>query len=235
MPIQPFSDPTQPGASQQVADFDPGGLPEALLSLPWAFQNPGATYLDYRCWVECALDAGMVLHKPLPQSNPSPDTLSSVVVGAADQDTNADGVNLGFNAMGADVIQRMATSTYTFTLKGWGHRAGYQIPVPGIVTAGGLPVTPAGRQWTSGNIVVGNWAGIPVFFCAWHLEYYVSGRPSPGGSLRAAPTPANLALRVRADAQLPRTVSLPTTHADQLATRQDLGRVGQARPLGRIR
>lgn len=203
------------------ADPPQSVYPEDSLSLPW-LTDPEASWIDYRCWVEVDLDAGMALHKPLPQSDPAADTLASTFLGGKDFASSTDGVNLKSKAGGQDIVQRMATSTYGFVLKGFGTRVGYQVPVPGLKAVGNQDAVPSGRQWTTGNIIVGNMmGGIPVFFCAWELHYMVAG------PLKAAkaPTPDNPALHILANAELPVAVLLPvrpptTTPMDQAAQQQ---------------
>ena len=193
--------------------------PEDNVSLPWIF-DPENTWLDYRCALEVRLDAGLALHKPLPQQNPAFDTLASVELGTPDQATNGKlGVNLLSTSKAVDVIQRMASSTYTFVLRGFGLRVGYQVPVPGLVSVGDQTAYPVGEQYTSGNVLVGNMiGGIPVFYCEWELPYAVTQAPN----LVNAPVPPNPALHINADVQLPIVVLLPSTPIDQNATQVTL-------------
>lgn len=200
--------------------------PEGNLALSWTV-DPAASCLDYRCWLECLLDAGMVLHKPLPSSDPDPDTLASAFI----QDANLDaqnpalgGVNLKPGVRVQDVIQRMATSTYTFVVRGWGLRVGYQIPIPGLKSVGGVTAVPAAVQQAY-NVIVGNLpGGIPLWFATWELHYYVVGLPAKA---TAAPVPFNPALHIRPDAQLPDTIRLPWTMPDQ---RHALGALQPVQP-----
>jgi hypothetical protein len=192
--------------------------PQDGLSLPWSI-NPAASWIDGQCWVEVLLDTGMVLHKILPQTTQQFDDLATTFYAdneplAEDPDRPPDdtgGVNIQSNAKGNDVIQRMATSTYEFTLKGWGMRAGYQVPVPGLESVGGQTAIPDFPQWTSGNIIVANMMGIPVYYCAWEKKYMVLG-PLKLGSI--APTPPNIAARIRADQSLPDTIGVPLAPTD---------------------
>ncbi len=211
--------PTIPAGKGGVGD-NASLFPEDSLSFPWVF-NPQNSWFEYRCWVEVNLDAGMALHKPLPQKNPIVDHLATTYLGDANFDTAtpASGVNIASYSDATDVIQRMATSTYRFTLRGWGMRAGYQIPIPGLKTVGGVPAVP-GEIQRGYNVIVGNLAGIPLWFATWTLEYLIAKAPrgSPGlenrpGSV-AAPVPANPALHIRPDAKLPLSVQLPWTVID---------------------
>ncbi len=224
-PLQLVEDPIVRAASPAggVPSINPERtFPEDALSLPWT-TDPATSWIDYRCWVEVLLDPGMALHKPLPQSNPAVDTLASAFITDADFDKNIGGVNLASSSRAVDIIQRMASSTYRFILKGFGLRAGYTIPVPGIRSVGGIPAVPDFPQWTSGNVLVGNWSGIPMFFCEWELHYIVSQSPhgtrSPGNPDAAtgpvaAPIPPNPAQHIRGDAELPAGISLPRVFPD---------------------
>lgn len=194
--------------------------PESLLSLPWVIDKD-SSYVDYRCWVEILLDAGMALHKPLPQNNPTVDTLATAYFQDPDFDeaTPANGVNLGSSSNAVDVIQRMASSTYRFVLRGFGLRAGYQVPIPGLKSVGDVPAVPAEIQ-RGANVIVGNHSGIPLWFAFWELHYMITRPPrqspqsKPG--LVTVPIPSNPALHINPKAKLPSSVRLPWTTSDQV-------------------
>jgi hypothetical protein len=217
---QPFLSEVVPGKEPNSAAKNQ--FPEGAITLPWGI-DPATSWLDYRCWVECHLDAGMALHKPLPQSNPAVDTLASVGIADinADKLTTDSGVNLDSLAGQNDVIQRMASSTYRFVLLGWGLRVGYQIPIPGIIKIGNVVPVP-GRIQRAYNVVVSNFAGIPTWFATWELHYLVTGLPAES----QAPVPFNPALHVRPDAQLPKSVKLPWTQPDQAQIVQTVPNLG---------
>lgn len=222
MAVQPFfTERFGAGAIGDIPDPDSGNVfPEQQLRLPWCF-SPEVTWWDYLCWVEIDLDAGMALHKALPQSDPDPDTLATVGINAGNLDTitPASGVNLNSTSTAQDVIQRMASSTYRFTVKGYGRRIGYQVPVPGLLQVGRQTPVPADGQWTSGNMLIGNMAGIPLFLCAWRLPYWVSGplASSGTGGQVEAPVPFNPGLHIRGDAKLPDSIVLPLSQTDDRA------------------
>lgn len=188
-------------------------FPEKQLKLPWTL-NPAASWLDYRCWVEVFLDAGMALHKPLPSSDPAPDDLgqSDIFNPSGDSLKVGSGVNVTPTARYADVIQRMATPTYTFLLKGTALRAGYQVPIPKLVSVAGADAVP-GRIQAAYNVIVGNLSGIPLWYAQWEKHYMVTNLPTSQGN--QAPVPFNPALHIRPDAQLPQTVQVPWTQPDQ--------------------
>ena len=192
--------------------------PLAGLALPWTL-NPTTSWDFYLAWVEILLDPGMVLHKTLPQNPDNVDTLATQFFREYEFKGNPDanvgsGVNMHSESSVLDTIQRMATSTYRFILKGHGRRAGFQVPVPGLLSVGGQTPVPCFPQWSSGNIIVGNLAGgIPLFYCAWQLHYIVPGGPLSG----VAPIPPNLTARVRADQDLPQTIQVPAAPLDNNA------------------
>jgi hypothetical protein len=208
-------------------NFDIGSiLPEGNLSLPWAIDNPEATYLEYQAWVECLLDPGTALHKILPQAAATIDTLANVFIDDPDLATFTDGgVNLRSNSGAVDIIQQMATSSYTFLLRGHGVRVGYQIPIPGLRSVGGALAVPTYPQ-SAYNQVVGNFSGIPIFFAAWDLAYLVTVSPELSNSQIGSPEQGaiapNVLAAIRGDAQLPDSISLPWTVTDYNATTSTL-------------
>lgn len=200
-----------------VFDQDPGlDSPEAAIVLPWN-SDPVVSWLAYEIWLECRLDAGMVRHKPLPQAAAPVDTLAAAYIDRPKYGPFAGGTNVGAQSRVLDVIQRMATSTYRFLLRGYALRAGYQVPIPGLVSIAGQPAVPDGEQWGY-NRLVANWNGIPVFFAAWSLPYMVAIAPaSTPGAPTYAPVPANPALRMRADVELPDATLVAVTTKDERA------------------
>ncbi len=196
-------------AQAGVSDVDDGSFPESSTSFPWLI-DPATSWLDYRCGVEVSLDAGMVLHKPLPQSQGTIDTIaSSPDVMAAAHAQSVTGVNTISANSYTDIAQRMATSTYRFALKGYGLRVGYQVPVPALKAVAGITPVPDALQWSSGNILVGNYGGIPVYLCEWELHYFVTAPPKA----QQLPPP-NIAEHIRADDPVPSTVTVPYSQAD---------------------
>lgn len=212
-----------------IADFDLDQVqPLGDLTLPWALV-PGGSWLDYSAWVEIELDPGFVVHKPLPQGTANADTLATqlfedyaflkdpdAVPGAGGfkpdaPTTSGSGVNLDSEAQGTDYIQRMATSTYRFVLLGTGLRAGYQVPIPGLKSVAGVPATPDNPQRAFNRIVGNAVGGIPIFYAEWELHYMIALPMKTG----VAPVPPNLALRIRADANLPAAVLVPFMQTDQ--------------------
>jgi hypothetical protein len=195
-----------------ISDADNGALIEKGITLPWV-QAANVSWLDYKIWIEVHLDSGMVVHKPLPQTYQTVDTLAAVLAdpnfsanGSASvaalsktpiDQFNTAGVNIQSKGKYTDFLQRMATSDYRFVLKGYGLRAGYQVPVPGIVSVGGIPAIPE-KQWSLGNRLEGNFSGVPVFFNQWELWYLVTVPP-----VKNQLPPPNVAEHIRADVELP--------------------------------
>jgi hypothetical protein len=206
------------------SNLDTGSLVDQGFTLPWMLDDPTSTWLDYRCYVEIFLDSGLALHKPLPQGFDQTITVSNVdslaSVDVDDSDTMADETVLGTTTASlggyTDYLQRMATSTYRFVLRGWGVRAGFKVPIPGLVSVAGVPAYPAETQHVVDNVVVGNLSGIPVYSAAWELWYYVSIPPTAPQT-----PPANLALHIRGDAQPPANeLPIPVSQSDQSALPQ---------------
>lgn len=189
-------------------------FPEGLIRLPWVV-DPGATWLAYRNWIENELDPGMALHKPLPTAAATPDTLAQVDLGTAAVQTKStgSGVNLSPGRTYRDVLQRMATSTYRPLMRGWALRAAFQVPIPGLVSYGGVPAVPQFPQ-RAYNVLAGTLpGGIPLWYAQWELAYSVTGVQSTPG--QTGPVPENPALLLRPDAELPETIRLPWTQPDQ--------------------
>lgn len=181
---------------------------------PWCI-DPVSSWLDYNCGVEISLDPGTVLHKPLPQSLATVDTLGVVDVTDQALAANTNGINLASLGNYADVIQQMATSTYRFVLRGEAWRAGYQVPIPNLVSIAGVACVPTNPHnagnWIKGNLL----GGIPLWYAAWELHYIIASPPrgKPGQKF----APQNPAVAMQPDAELPKAVLVPTAPADQYA------------------
>lgn len=229
----PASSPYRSG----VSNVDDGSANESDTFLPYVV-NPRFSFLVYEMWIETYLDAGMVLHKALPQLNYPVDTLASINAFDPAIAASKAGVNTVSNANGKvtsrlvlspgigitpvvksktfavqayhDTVQRMATSEYQFVLKGHAIRIGYQIPVPGIVQVAGVPAIPGKIQWSLGNRVIGNYSGVPLFFNQWELWYFVAVPPK-----NQQLPPPNVGQGIRADAELPQGMQVPWSQPDQ--------------------
>ena len=182
---------------------------EKGITLSWTV-NPRLTWWDYNCWIECYLDSGIALHKPLPQKDDTIDTPASQLVSPIDANApaNKNGVNLISRGSFTDVVQRMASSTYRFALKGYGVRAGYQIPIPGIKTVAGVPAI-FERSGACYNRIIGNLSGIPLWYATWELWYVVTIPPT-----EAQEPPPNFAEAIRGEQDLPAAIQVPFSAGD---------------------
>lgn len=217
MPFEPFLRDVFPGQPDGgIPDSDTDGIwPEDALTLPWVI-DPAVSWLAYACWVEVLLDAGMAMHKPLPQKNPAVDTLGEVGFSdrefAADFATNINGPAVDSVSGHTDIIQRMANSEYRFIVRGGAQRAGYQIPIPGLLAVGGQKAVPEGLQ-RAYNKIVGNLCGIPIWQAEWELPYVVAKMTTSA----RYPVPPNPALHISPFAELPVAIVLPRGPVDQRA------------------
>jgi hypothetical protein len=167
-------------------DPDSGQSPDSGITLD-TLLAPEVSWLNYQCWFETELDPGTALLKSLPQASYPIDTLSSVDAYATTAQSAKGSVNLTSQSKQADNVVRVTTSTYKVTLKGYGVRVGYDIPVPGLVSWAGVKPVP-GKQWDSGPQIIDQYCGIPVYLVAWKLEYFVPVPPAvPAGQRQFAP------------------------------------------------
>lgn len=191
-----------------ISNVDSGTQVEKGITIPWTVDQ-SVSWLDYNCWIEIRLDSGMVLHKILPQSQYPPDQLGQLDFNDVNLYTNTKGVNLKSAGTYKDFIQRMATSDYRFGLHGHAVRAGYQPPIPKIVTIAGLPATPDAIQNVRGPRIIANMSGIPIWAAQWELWYMVALPPK-----QDQVPPTNLALHIRGDQQLPQDIQVPFSVPD---------------------
>jgi len=183
---------------------DDRGNPELRAPVP-GVMDPRVSWLNYRCSVKVELDPGNVLHKPLPQYADESDTMASYDaydLQGADNVNNVNGPSLASVSTGVDVVQKAATSTYRVCLKGWGLRAGYPVPIPGIVSFGG--VSPVEDTQESESEVVANMNGIPIFLSTWELWYHV-----PQVMTEDQEPPPNLAQHIAGSAVPPTLIQPP--------------------------
>lgn len=155
----------QQGIPQSQADLD---LLEMML-LP----NPEFSWADYNCEIFAELDPGLAIHKPLPQADDVADSFATLDYQDAEYPKSQKDYTLKSNSTGSDVVQRMATSTYRICVRGFAIRAGYPIPIPGLVSFAGKTPTPLypQRVWRQSQA---NISGIPINFARWELWYQLS-------------------------------------------------------------
>jgi hypothetical protein len=88
-----------------------------------------------------------------------------------------------------DIVQQVATPTYTIRMIGWAMRVGYRIPIPSLVTFGGAPVIPSAQ--TIGQEVIDTFNGVPIYGAEWVLDYW-----APSSLQSALEYPTNPMARV---------------------------------------
>ncbi len=209
------------GASFQQgrANVDPNKAVETGLLLPWS-SDPAGSYVYYDCAIGCMLDSGIVVHNRLPQVNRGVDTLSRTTL----DDPNLDsltgfGVNLKCLDQYADIVQRMAHARYWFRIWGQALRVGYQIPIPGIKTIGGVPAIPYDRnpQWAYNSIAPGgNYGGVILWRAQWSL-WYTTAVPPNANTVPAADPSAHISGTVAPPAA---GIQVPYSQADDDASAQ---------------
>jgi hypothetical protein len=197
-------------------DRTSSNLPERNSMLPYVV-DPVASFIDYSCWIEVWLASGRSVHKVLPQTAQTPDTLGVVAIYDPTMGSNKNGVNTISAGEFADIVQQMATSKYYFVLKGWGIRVGYPVPVPKLNGIAGLseanvievsyrPTDNMPGQWSLGNRLEGNFSGVPFYFNQWELWYTVTHPPKS-----LLQVPQNLAQHIAATDQSPSAMAVPVT------------------------
>ncbi len=206
-----------PGNKFQVgiSDVDNGQIVEQGVDIPWP-NSPQASYLYYDCTIGVMLDSGIVVHNRLPQVNNLPDTLSSTDLTSAQIDQVTDrGVNLKCRDQYADIVQRMGHSRYWFCMWGQALRVGYQVPIPGIKTIGGVPAIPYDKnpQWACNSIFPGgNYSGVILWRAQWSL-WYTTAVPPINQTIPAVDPSAH----IRGDSPLPDSIQAPFSQADDNA------------------
>ncbi len=180
----------------QVGESDPDRNTNTELGalIPWP-TNVAATWVYFDCTVAAVLDSGIVVHNRLPQVNNGYDTLASVSLDDPNLDVSvAGGVNLKCKDQYLDIVQRMGHSRYWFRLWGQALRVGRQVPIPGLVTVGGVPAIPYDKnaQWAFNRIMPGgNYGGVILWHAAWSL-WYTTDRPPVSNTIPAADPSAHI-------------------------------------------
>lgn len=202
-----LSSPYLSNPTANIYDPDDQSRPELSVQFPGC-PSPDQAWLNYGCWFELQLDPGTSLHKPLPGGTFAYDSLSTPAsagdAGAAVESVLG-GTNLKSSSTQSDYAVRAATSTYKVTLKGFGVRAGYTIPVPGLVSFAGITPVPTKWQKVIGDKLVGNFNGIPIYFKYWELPYLIPVPPIGPTQL----PPPNLAAHIGATTPVPSTIPVP--------------------------
>lgn len=166
------------------ANVDKGTTVEKGVLFPWP-NDPATSWMYFECTVECRLDSGIVVHRRLPQVNNAPDSLSPIALDdpnyAAYQQA---GVNLRSNDRYTDIVQRMAHSQYWFRLYGQALRVGFQVPIPGLKSIGGVPAIPHDEnpQWAFCRpLPGGDYGGVILWHARWSL-WYTTAQPPTGNT-----------------------------------------------------
>lgn len=206
-----------------VSDVDDGTRMEQGITLPWPSESK-ASYVYYDCWIECELDSGIVVHRQLPQYSTAADSLGVADMFNTGLETiTKQGVNTISAGRFTDTTQRMAHSIYRFCLRGIALRIGYQVPIPKLLTVGGVTAIPDDEiKQKAYNKIVGNYSGVPMWKAEWSQWYTVAAPP-----ITQQLPPPNLAEHIRASDTLPAALQAPWSEPDDDA-------VPSAPPLGNI-
>lgn len=199
-----------------VTNADDGRILEQDILFPWP-SNREASYVYYDCTVGIMLDSGIVVHNRLPQVDRKFDTLSTADIDDPNFDAIAlqHGVNLRCMDQYKDIVQRMGHARYWFRLWGQALRVGYQVPIPGIKSIGGVSAIPYDRnpQWAYNRIAPGgNYGGVILWHAQWSLWYTTAEPP------RTTKTPAvDPSAHIKADIALPEGIQPPFSRPDDNA------------------
>ncbi len=183
-----------------------GNLFEATLKTILRNLDPENSWTEYQIEVVEEEYSNVVRHKPSPAidrtlstgdpfGNPSkgPRPLPDGVLGPVPIGQKASAADDAVGAIGApskngpnppDYFQRAATPTRRIALQGFAVRVGYRVPVPRIVSVGGIAAVEEYR-WAAEK-VISSIGDIPVFRTAWQIWYMLAD--APAGPL---PWPAN--------------------------------------------
>lgn len=204
----PANAPYQIGRS----DVDKNTPVEQGIDIPWS-SDPAGSYVYYDCAVGVMLDSGIVVHNRLPQVSRGTDTLARTSL----DDPNLDqltgyGVNLRCLDQYQDIVQRMGHARYWFRIWGQALRVGYQVPIPGIRTIGGVTAIPYDKntQWAYNSIAPGaNYSGTILWRAQWSL-WYTTAVPPVSNTVPAADPSAHIG----GTSQPPATIQAPFSQAD---------------------
>lgn len=75
-----------------------------------------------------------------------------------------------------DVIQQRAAPSYRAILTGFAMRGGLGIPLPKLVTVGGIKPVPS-KQWSTGDTLIANFSGVAIYYKGFRLEYDLPEAP----------------------------------------------------------
>lgn len=85
-----------------------------------------------------------------------------------------------------DRIQQRSTPNAVVVMEGYAMRLGMRIPVPYLESVGGVPCREILRQ-AGPELVIGNLAGIPIYWNMWYIEYALQEPPKEAVLISANP------------------------------------------------
>ncbi len=179
--------------------------------LPWP-SDPSTSWVYFQCTMGVMLDSGIVVHNRLPQVDNAPDTLSVMDLNNSDAPIKVGGVNLSCKDQYQDIVQRMGHSRYWFRLWGRALRIGYQVPIPGVRTIGGVPAIPYDKnpQWAFNRVFPGgNYGGAVLWHAEWSLWYTTAAPPRDSNDVPAV----DLAAHISGKTPLPDTNGIQTPYS----------------------
>lgn len=210
-----FGIPAEDDFQVGISNVDPApiGAAENGFLLPFP-ADPEYSWIYYECTVSAVLDSGIVVHNRLPQVDNAPDTL-----GACDYaDPNfpkltTGGVNLQSRDQYTDIVQRMGHARYWFRLWGKALRIGLQVPIPRLVTIGGVPAVPYDKnpQFAFNRIAPkGSYgSGLIMWHAEWSLWYTTAVPPQTNDIPAAEPS-----IQVNRDTPKPSGIQVPYSGPD---------------------
>jgi hypothetical protein len=170
--------------------------PPFTTELRTLFEKPTSdlSWVDLVAWLSVETDSGVTVGILLPSSPlslgantgvwqqllssglPEGALESTFFPQAADLTTGQQ--NSQSQAQGTTFVQYRTSPILYVTLHGYAIRVGYQIPIPQLLSVGGLDAVPCGRtdmgegfeQCTIGNL------GWPLFFAKWKLRYVIAAK-----------------------------------------------------------
>jgi hypothetical protein len=139
--------------------------------------DPSASWLYYANRLELVMKGNVVRHRPLGarggNTDPGPDA-----TGGSTTDLGSAQGNLASTIQNVipDTFQRPGSAAYKVRMIGRAMRVGFRIPVPQLVSVGGVPVELA--YDVSSEEVLGSAGGIPIFGSRWRREYLLATAPA---------------------------------------------------------
>lgn len=171
--------------------------------------DPATSWLAYDLKVRLLEDDRIAVHKPLQQRSPpqpvppldgflgSAET-TAVGAGPVRQVGNSAGVaglasggsavgvpGAGVTSSTLDLVQRVSAPNYTFILQGMGVRVGFPVPIPRVLSVGGIAVTQAWQDVSQDVLCMAS--GVPIYRSTWTSAYVLPASPQGGLPLPETP------------------------------------------------